>query len=323
MKFKSIAMPTLSGIPNRALLECDLCVTIKVRVCLAQGDAMSIITISRELAALGDEIANELPRFTGFRLVDKHKIEERIKNYGLSDSYFEKFDERKPSLLASISQKRDEYFHFLKLALLDEAKDGKCIFMGRSAFTVFQGVPGVLPVFLMSSMDVRIARVRSYFRCDEKRAKQIIMHSDADRAGFHHYFFETEWKASENYYLTINTSHLSPLCCAQTINQLASNMFDKETEKQSEFKIAALTLAQLVINHILYEKKIGIHFLEANVTSEEGDAGAGASAKKVTLYGVASSVLMAEDALAAALEVAGVDKAASEIQIAHEFSVMP
>jgi cytidylate kinase len=273
---------------------------------------MSIITISRELAALGDEIAKELEKQTSYRLIDRRTVEERIKSYGVSDRYFEKFDERKPSFFAAISQERDDYLHYLKQALLDEAQEGNCIFIGRGAFSVFKKAPGVLPVFLVSEMSVRIARVRSYFRCNEERAKQIIYQSDGDRAGFHHYFFETEWKDPENYHITINTSRVNPQACAEVIATLAKNLFDAQTEQKSREKLKDLQAAQTVINHILYEKKIGVHFLEAAVEN-----------KTVTLLGVANSVPMIEAARLAAGEVPGIEKAVSEMQIIHEFTVMP
>ena len=46
---------------------------------------MAVITISRELAALGDETANELSRLSGYRFIDRKIIEQRIAGYGVSD----------------------------------------------------------------------------------------------------------------------------------------------------------------------------------------------------------------------------------------------
>ncbi|MDR0623927.1 MAG: cytidylate kinase-like family protein, partial [Treponema sp.] len=78
---------------------------------------MAIITISRELAALGDETAHELAKLLNYRLVDKQVLEEQIKSYGIAGHKFEKYDERKPSFWASLSQDRDDYLHYLKTAV--------------------------------------------------------------------------------------------------------------------------------------------------------------------------------------------------------------
>ena len=45
---------------------------------------MAIITISRELAALGDETAQQLASQLNYRFLDKYILEERIKSYGIT-----------------------------------------------------------------------------------------------------------------------------------------------------------------------------------------------------------------------------------------------
>jgi cytidylate kinase len=273
---------------------------------------MAIITISRELAALGDETAKELSKQLNYRFVDRFRLEERIKSYGVTGQKLEKYDERKPSFLASLSQDRDDYLHYLKSAILSETKDGGCIVIGRGAFAILGGLPGVVPIYLVSSKEVRIARVRSYFHCDEKRALQIITQSDADRIGFHKYFFETDWKDPTNYQLTINTSHLHPVACADIIKNLLENTVSLGMEEAFKVRMNDLTLAQSIIHHILYEKEIAVHFLETSV-----------SFGRACLFGVASSAAIADAALAAAKEVPAIESVQSEIQIVHEYSVMP
>jgi cytidylate kinase len=273
---------------------------------------MAIITISRELAALGDETAKELAKQLSYRFIDRGTLEERIKSYGVTGEKLERYDERKPSFWASLSQDRDDYLHYLKSAILRETKDGNCIVIGRGAFAILGGLPGVVPIFLVSSKDVRIARVRSYFHCDEKRALQIITQSDTDRIGFHKYFFETDWKDPTNYQLTINTSHLHPVNCAEIIKTLLSNTVSRETEEVFKVRMNDLTLAQSIIHHVLYEKEVAIHFLEASV-----------SLGRACLFGIASSAAIADAALTAAKEVPSIESVQSEIQVVHEYSVMP
>jgi cytidylate kinase len=273
---------------------------------------MAIITISRELATLGDETAKELSRQLNYRLVDRCKLEERIKSYGVTGKKLEKYDDRKPSFWASLSQDRDDYLHYLKSAVLSEAKDGACVMIGRGAFAILRGLPGVVSVHLVSSKDVRTARVKSYFHCDEKRALQIIAKSDDDRIGFHRYFFEADWKDITNYHLTINTSHLHPAACAETIKSLLANVTSNETEELFRVRMNDLALAQSIIHHVLYEKEIMIHFLEASV-----------SFGYARIFGVASSAAIADAALEAAKEVPSIESVQSEIQVVHEYSVMP
>jgi cytidylate kinase len=273
---------------------------------------MAIITISRELAAMGDETAHELAKRLHYRFVDKLSLEERIKSYGVEARKFEKYDERKPSFFASLSQDRDDYLHYLKTAIFTEAEGGKSVFIGRGAGVVLRNIPGVLSVFLVAPNDIRCERVKSYFHCDEKRARQIIDQSDQNRQGFHRYFFDIDWRSPDNYQLTLNTGFIAPAVCAEIIKNLLGNLVSEEIEVRCTQRLRELTLSQRVVHHILYEKEIPIHFLEASI-----------SENNVTLYGVASSQALVEAAVSCAREVPPVADVRSEIQVVQEYSVMP
>ena len=273
---------------------------------------MAIITISRELAALGDDTARDLAKLSDYRFIDKQTLEERIKSYGLSPQKLEKYDERKPSLWASLSKDRDDYLHYLKVAMFAEAGEGNCVFIGRGASIVFKDVPAVVSVFLVAAPEIRIERVKNAFRCDDKRARQIIAQSDRDRSGFHQYFFDTAWKDPGNYHLVLNTGYFLPEKCAEIINDLKNNIITEETEKQSCAALKDKMLSQQLVHHILYEKDVPIHFLEASVSDG-----------RVMLFGVANSQSLVEAAVAAAREVDTVSSVHSEIQVIQEYSVMP
>jgi cytidylate kinase len=272
---------------------------------------MAIITVSRELAALGDETAQELAKQLNYRFIDKQALESRMKSYGVIGRKLEKYDERKPSFWASLSQDRDDYVHFLKTAVYTEAAEGASVFIGRGVSIVLRDVPGVVTMFLVAPQDIRVERVKSYFQCDEKRARQIIDQSDRDRSGFHQYFFDTEWKDPGNYHLSLNTGHLHPMACAEIVKIFMGHNISAEIEAQGLHRIKELTLAQQVKHYIIYEKEIPIHFLEAAVSNSV-----------ITLYGVASSQSLIETTLAAAREVAGSAQVQSEIQIVQEYNML-
>ena len=271
---------------------------------------MAIITISRELAALGDETANELAAALGCKVVDKNRLEELIKSYGVEEKKLAKYDEKKSSFLASLSSNRDDYLHYLKTAILEEAAQS-CIFIGRGASVILKKVPGVFSVFLAAPMDIRIERVKNYFHSDERRAKQIIDQSDNDRKGFYRYFFDSKWKDAGNYHLTLNTGHLHPEVCAEIVKYMRDRIITDEAEAQNVVRIKELGFEQAVIHNILYDKEIPIHFLEVVVSKNE-----------INLFGVASSQALVEAALEAARESASDYVVRSEIQVVHEYSLV-
>jgi cytidylate kinase len=239
-------------------------------------------------------------------------LEQRIKSYGVEGTKFERYDERKPAFFAAFSQDRDEYLHFLKTAMLAEAGEGNCIFIGRGAFAFFKDIPGVLSVFLVTPLGIRIERVRSYFHCDEKRARQIIDQSDHDRSGFHRYFFEVKWENPSNYHLTLNMGRLNPGLAAEIIKNMKDEIVGPDTETGCSCALKDLALGQRVVHHVLYEREIPVHFFEARA-----DRG------RVTIYGVANAQAQVESAIAAARGLPGVVRVISEMQVVKEYSIVP
>jgi hypothetical protein len=174
-------------------------------------------------------------------------------------------------------------------------------------------MPGHISLFLASPLGIRIERVKSYFQCDERRARQIIEHSDQDRVGFHRYFFDIDWKNPENYHLSLNTGILYPADCAEIIDHFKTRFFTPEVEAQNAACLKDLILEQRVKHCIMYEREIPIHFFEVSI-----------SGGVITLYGVTNSQALIDSAVNAVREIAG-NEAASiqhEIQVVQEYSVI-
>jgi len=272
---------------------------------------MAIITVSRELAALGDETAKALADQLNYRYVNKSTMEERIKSFGVSNNKFSRYDEKKPSFLASFSHDRDIYLHHLRSAVLFEAGMGSTVFIGRGTGVILKNVPGVFSVFLVAPPEIRINRVMSYYQCDEKRAKQIICQSDQDRIGFHRYFFDVNWQDAGNYHLTLNTGHLHPDVCAEIVKHLRDRIMTEEAEAQCMLRIKELALEQKIRHYLLYELNIPIHFLEADVKGSQ-----------VFLYGVTNDRAVIESAVSHTRELAPSSAIHSEIQVVQEYNIM-
>jgi cytidylate kinase len=273
---------------------------------------MAVITIARELASLGEEIARELCAITGYKLVDKEYLEKRLGEFGLGPEKRERYDEKKPGFWASLSQERDDYLHYLKTAVFEEAADGNCIVVGRGGSLIFRGLPSLISIKLSAPVSVRVQRVMKQYGCDERHALQIVEQSDHDRSGFHKYFFGQDWADPREYDLTICTARMTPRAVAEQIDMARRLLVDSATEEAGRTRVAELLLGQRVVTEVVYAKRVPIHFLEANV---EGG--------RVVLHGVANTPAAIDSALAAARSVSGVAEVESAIQVVQEFTVMP
>jgi len=266
---------------------------------------MAIITVSRELAALGDETAREMANILGYRLVDKDALEERVHSYGIKAQKFKKYDERKPSFFATLSQDRDDYLHYLRKAIVAEAENGNCVIVGRGANLILKSLPALISVFLSTQNEIRIERVKSYFHCDDKRAEHIIDGSDRDRAGFHRSFFDIDWRHPGNYHLSFNTGIFSPTDCAEIVDSFKNRIFTPGAEAQNRAILKNMLLEHQIKHGILYDQELPIRFLEISV-----------SGNIVSLYGATNSQAMLDAAVNSARKAAGSDAVIrNEIQI--------
>ena len=150
---------------------------------------MAIITISRQVAALGDEIACEVAKKLGYKFVGRKEIEKRIVDMGFPASKLEKYDERKPGFFASLAKDRDEYMDYLATAIIEATSEGNTVIIGRGSGIILQELPNLVSFRFVAKDEVRIERLKKEFDWNDKQAKQRIDESHTNRLGFHKSFF--------------------------------------------------------------------------------------------------------------------------------------
>jgi cytidylate kinase len=271
---------------------------------------MPIVTIAREMAALGEETAAELGRLTGFRIVDRDYIEKRLVEHGFRPERQQKFDERRPRLWSSISEDWADYLQYLKLALYEEASEGDCIVVGRGGSVIFRKLPSHLAVRVAAPLDLRVARTMERFACDERQARQMVEQCDHDRVGFSRIYFESGWADPREYDLTLNTRRLDAPRAARTIQGFLALTIGEDDETAGRRMIPDLLLGQKVLIEIACVKRVRISGLTAV-----------AEAGLVTLGGVSSTKAAVELAAAAARSVPGVRGVESGMHLAREYEV--
>ena len=131
---------------------------------------MAVIAISRQVAALGDEIASALADKLGYVFIDRKEIEKRIVNLGFPEDKLKKYDERKPGFFASLAKDRDEYLDYVQTAILEAASQNNCILIGRGAFAILEDVPNVISVRFIAPNEIRKQRLMNEFSWDEKKS---------------------------------------------------------------------------------------------------------------------------------------------------------
>lgn len=247
---------------------------------------MAIITISREVAAHGDEVATKLAELTGYTFITRKDIENRIIELGFPKNKMPKYDERKPGFFASLAKDRDEYLNYVEYAILEAATKKNVIIIGRGAFAVMKDIPNNISIRLIADEETRIDRLRKEFDWNEKQALQRIQESDSNRQGFHNSFYNVDVSDPKQFHMILNTGFLGVEKAAEVIAELMKKIITPEDESAGENLVAERLKAQTVVNKLIFEYKVNIEFIHAKIEN-----------KTFTLNGVADSIAVVEKAL--------------------------
>lgn len=174
-----------------------------------------IISIGREFASAGHEIAESLANRLSLPLYDYHLLREIADEKDVEVSALEPYDEvpkkgfgyRTVKGLSNSPQENIAYmqFEFLK----KKAEEGESfVVVGRCSEEALKEYKGLITIFILGDMDKKIERVRKHLNLDEKQARKLINEQDKKRKNYHNYFCEGKWGDSRNYDFSINSSKL-------------------------------------------------------------------------------------------------------------------
>ncbi len=270
---------------------------------------MAVITVSRQFAGNGDEIARAVAARRDHPLIDKHTIEQELHRHGIADSELTRYDEKRPTIWAGLSTDREHYEHHLRLAILDVARTGNAVILGRGAHSILSGIPGIVTVRVVAPYDVRHARVVEHFGAEDHQADRMIHHNDRDREGFHRHFHGIDWSSPEQYMLTINTGFMDIPTAVDTICTVCDHVNADVDVERSLDMINQRWLATRVATELQFSETLVVRYLDVDVDGST-----------VTLNGVVPSVPMAERCRDAVAEIPGVEEVICNLQEMPQYS---
>ncbi len=229
---------------------------------------MGVVTLSRELGSRGDKIAELLAEKLSYRFVNKAEIERVLREDGVPDSSFEKYDEKSPGFWHRFSRDRDRYLHLLSYTVSRFAYEGDCVILGRGSQVLLARFPSILNLRVTAPFDLRVELVARQFGHTYQEAEHMVHHSDRERAGFHRFFFSESWTNTELYDLVLSTEYLNEEAAVDLICHALAALQRPEYVRETERKLANLFLEMQVITRIIYIDGLPVQNL--TVTAENG-----------------------------------------------------
>jgi cytidylate kinase len=186
-----------------------------------------VVSVSRTLAAGGEEIGRDVAARLGFRFVDDEIVTRAAQQAGVSPETIEKV-ERTPPLIDRIlkyistvpvdsgayapapSQLSPAYETFIELVIRQTAAQGDVVNVAHGASIPLAGTPGLLRVLITGSPEARSARLTaSLGEKDRRRANKAVSDSDRERRDYFQRFYNIREEQPAHYDIVINTDVLS------------------------------------------------------------------------------------------------------------------
>ncbi len=263
---------------------------------------MSIITVSGEMGSQRDELALEICSRGGLECVDRRTLMEAVRGLvDMSRDEHQLLAEQGPAMLDMGSRRRRVFAALLESVVLQYAKKGEVVLVGRGANLLLRLVPGVLRVRVVAPLELRAQRLANAEGLSLDRARQLATVVDQQRRAYVAHVFGADWASPLNYDMVLNMGRLSLDQAATTVLDLAAHP-EYQPCSESARILDNMVLASRVRLRLVEE--LDIHALEV-----EADDGV------VSVAGYVASQEDAARAEALVQAVEGVKKARFALEV--------
>jgi hypothetical protein len=186
---------------------------------------VNVITVEREYGSRGGEFAHELAERLGWRLLASELVTAAARIAGVAPELAAKFDERldpwyyrygkifwHDSVLPMTGISDDQVFDsermlaLIRQEIVDAAKVGHCVLVGRGAACALSCQPGCFHVFVYATAKAKRDWFSHTFPNQAQHADQLLAAFDKRRATFIRKFYQQEWCARGLYHLLLNSA---------------------------------------------------------------------------------------------------------------------
>ena len=186
------------------------------------------ITLSRQYAAGGSEVAGKVAEALGWSVVDDAFVDRLSERSGLTPADVASLEERVPTFLERLAQSSalsfPEYLSAtpevleepgeLKLAKLSRelvaelGRRDRMVFVGRACAAVLGRETDALHVRLVASPAHRARYAVESLGVPEDEVEALLETTDRNRERYHREFYQRDWSDSVLYHMVLNTEWL-------------------------------------------------------------------------------------------------------------------
>ncbi len=178
---------------------------------------MGVITISRQLGSLGDEVASATAERLGYRLVVRELINQAARRAGAPEAALAAIDELGLLGACPSAQACRAYNRAVAQVIQELAAEGNVVIVGRAGQAVLEDFPSVLHVRVVAPAALRAQRVAARHGISLEAARAQIIASDQFRKRYVKRFFHVAWDDPDLYDIIINTRRIDSAAAAEVL----------------------------------------------------------------------------------------------------------
>jgi cytidylate kinase len=188
-----------------------------------------VITVTRQYASGGSEIARRVAAALGWTVIDNEFVDEVARRAGLPAATVAERDERAPGLLERLARTlavaspemfissqalaqpaRDEatIVKLTERVIAEAAADGRVVLVGRGAQAILAQRPDALHVYVVASKPWRVRLAVERLGVDPAKAERMVDETDRRRDQYVRTYYGRHRQDVVNYDLVVNAERL-------------------------------------------------------------------------------------------------------------------
>jgi hypothetical protein len=184
---------------------------------------VNVITVEREYGSRGAEFAHDLAARLGWRLFDSELVAGAARAAGVDPKLAAKLDERldpwyyrygkifwqEPMYVTSTGEEKmfdaEHMLELIRQRILDAAREGHCVLVGRGSACALAGKPGCFHIFVYATSSAKKEWFARAFPQRAQHAEQDLAAFDRSRAAAIRKFYQQEWCTRGLYHMLLNS----------------------------------------------------------------------------------------------------------------------
>lgn len=209
---------------------------------------MAVITISRQVGSLGDEVAETLAGELGYQLIGAGEL--RQVACDLDPRFAEEAKdlqmERGLSVLERLFFAQPVYTSLYAAVILEVASRGGVVILGRGSQVVLRETPQVLRVRVVAPTALRVERVSRAMGIDAEEARARVERHDQERRALVRQIFDHDLRDWGLYHLVLNTESLDLAGAVAILKQSVAEVRRLHPDEKLQQVLRPLAVAKLI-----------------------------------------------------------------------------